>query len=431
MIKIISMLIALSAMTIYNPSAQAQHGGGHGGGGGGHTGGGGGGGGHTGGGSTGGHTGGGSTGGHTGGGSTGGGSTGGSTGGSHGGGSTGGSTVHRSTDPSTARGNPTVNHDHVTATSVQGRRGAETVTYNNNHSGRTVLREEYSRGRDTLSRTYYRRDGSFGHAYNYNRWGYRGVYFYMYQPFFVWGWYDPFFSWHHYRNYWNYSWYWLNDPWYRYYGHYYRPYPRYIYPSEWLVDYYWSSLLADDYATQEENGTLVAQDNTPNTTSEAQQAENDAIKAQIKTQIDQELTARKENQPITIDTKILDKSRVYAVASDLTEVTADAAAITCKLSAGDIIGLAPEGISADGLTATMMVRSAKSGSCVAGTKVLVAVEQLAEFENEFTRRLDEGTEKMKSDPTASAVLVSGAAAQDPTDQPDTATTSSDDDSDSK
>jgi hypothetical protein len=53
----------------------------------------------------------------------------------------------------------------------------------------------------------------------------------------------------------------------------------------------------------------------------------------------------------------------------------------------------------------MLVRSAKGGNCAAGSKVEIALEVLQEFENEFNRRIDLGTEKMEDDSIASSILV--------------------------
>ena len=318
---------------------------------------------------------------------------------------------------------PTVNSSRVQSEVSSGSRGSQVVTYNDRNSGRTVLREEYSRNQSTMTRTFYDRQGREQREYNYERRRYNNVYVYVYQPVYVYagnyGWYDPFCSWHHYHNYWSYNWYWNNDPWYGYYGYYYRPYPRYRYPSEWLVDYYWSSLLADEYQAQQDNSTISSQNSTilaQQSEIQAQQAEIDLLKNQMKKQIDDEMVARKSGNTVPMETKVHDATRVYAVTTSMTLVTADAAAITCSLSSGDIVGLAQEGVSESGTTATMLVRSAKAGSCKAGTKILVSIEQLTEFENEFNRRLDEGTEKMKTDSVASAVLQSSDDANDSEDE---------------
>jgi hypothetical protein len=89
----------------------------------------------------------------------------------------------------------------------------------------------------------------------------------------------------------------------------------------------------------------------------------------------------------------------------MTVVTADSAAIACNLTSGDVISLAPEAVGKVGDTATMVVRTAKEGNCKAGSRILLAVETVQEFENEFNRQLDVGTEKMKNDPSASANLI--------------------------
>jgi hypothetical protein len=262
-----------------------------------------------------------------------------------------------------------------------------------------------------MTRDFYDRNQRVSQSCNYERRNYNTVYVYVYQPYHVWYedyyWYHPFCSSAYYHNYWSYSWWWYNDPWYHYYGYYYHPYPRYVYPSEWLVDYYWASLLQDEYQDRVDSGTISSQQSTIQTqqsTIDAQQAEIDALKAQLKKQVEDEMVARKSGDTVGLDTKLLDTNHVYVVSTNMTLVTADAAAITCNLSSGDVISLAKEGIAANGQTATMMVRSAKAGNCQAGVKVLASVEQLQEFENEFNRRLDAGAEKMKTDPTASAVL---------------------------
>ncbi|MBS1959292.1 MAG: hypothetical protein JST80_07475, partial [Bdellovibrionales bacterium] len=306
---------------------------------------------------------------------------------------------------------PVVNNSRTDVSSST-RRGRETITYSDRSSGRTVMQESYSRDRSTMTRNFYDRNQRISQSCNYERRRYHNtVYVYVYQPYHVWYedyyWYHPFCSSGYYHNYWSYSWGWYNDPWYHYYGYYYRPYARYVYPSEWLVDYYWASLLADEYQDRVDQGTINTQQSTIQTqqsTIDAQQAEIDALKAQLKKQVDDEMVARKSGDTVALDTKLLDANHVYVVSTNMTLVTADAQAITCNLSSGDVISLAKEGIASNAQTATMLVRSAKSGNCTAGVKVLVSIEQLQEFENEFNRRLDAGAEKMKADPTVSQVL---------------------------
>jgi hypothetical protein len=176
------------------------------------------------------------------------------------------------------------------------------------------------------------------------------------------------------------------------------------------VDYYWSSILADEYQDQYDAGTISSQQQTiqaQQSTIDAQAAEIDVLKDQLQRQINEELVARSKGSSVSLDTKLLDPARVYVMSTNMTLVTADSAAITCNLTSGDVISLAREGVAANGATATMLVRSSKAGNCKAGSKVLVSVEQLQEFENEFNRRLDLGTEQMKEDPTASNILQEG------------------------
>jgi hypothetical protein len=288
-------------------------------------------------------------------------------------------------------------------TSYEGRRGRTEVSYTDRSTGRTVLHETYSRDGNSLTRHYYDRYQN-SRAYQYERAAYRNTYVYVYQPVYVWydsyWFYRPFCSHGFYSTYWSYNWWWFNDPWFGYYGYYYRPYPRYIYPSEWLVDYYWSSLLADEYQDRVDAGTIASQQNTI----AAQQAEIDALKAQLKKQIDDEMLARSKGDTLSLDVKLLDPARVYVMSTSINVVTTDATPITCGLTSGDVISLAKEGVAADGKTATMMVRSAKAGNCAAGAKILISIEQLQEFENEFNRRLDLGAEKMKEDPAVSSLL---------------------------
>jgi hypothetical protein len=311
-----------------------------------------------------------------------------------------------------------VNNDRVSVSGYS-RGGRDNVVYTNSRTGRTVLQEEYSRDRGQVTRTFYDRNQN-SQSYNYNRVSYHNTYVYVYQPVYVYSgyhqWYKPFchsdyYYNHYYSNPWTYSWSWYNEPWYtHYYSHHYyhyRPYSHYVYPSQWLVDYYWGSLLADEYQDQVDAGIISSQQQTiqaQQATIDAQQAEIDLLKDQLQKQIDAELAARAQGSTIGLDTKLLDRARVYVMSTDMTLVTADASAITCNLTAGDVISLAQEGVAANGATATMLVRSAKAGNCRAGMKVLVSIEQLAEFENEFNRRLDLGAEQMKSDNQVSSVL---------------------------
>jgi hypothetical protein len=231
----------------------------------------------------------------------------------------------------------------------------------------------------------------------------------VYQPVYVWydsyWFYRPFCAGPHYSVYWGYSWWWHNDPWFGYYGYYYRPFPRYVYPSQWLVDYYWGTLLADEYEDRVASNTISTQQQTIQT----QQAEIDALKAQLQKQIEEEMAARsKSGTTVGIDTKLLDPARVYVVSSSLSVAAVDAAtglpAKACTLSAGDVISLSKKGVAANGATANMLVRTAKAGNCAGGTEVTISIEQLQEFENEFNRRLDLGAEKMKEDPSLQNIL---------------------------
>lgn len=339
-------------------------------------------------------------------------------------GTRGGSNSGVSSNNGNVRGSvasPTVN---ASRTNVSGysRGGRDNVVYTDRNSGRTVMHEEYSRDRSSVTRTFYDRHQN-QRSYNYNRVVYHNTYVYVYQPVYVYSgyshWYNPFCHHSYYTSYWDYHWSWYNDTWYDYYyrhhWYHYRPYVRYIYPSQWLVDYYWSSILRDQYQEDYDSGVIASQQSTidaqaatiqaQQATIDAQQAEIDLLKDQIQRQIDAELNARKSGTTITLDTKLLDKSHVYVMSDSMTLVTADQASITCNLTSGDVISLAQEGVGPTGSTATMLVRSAKFGNCKAGSKVLVSIEQLQEFENEFNRRLDEGAEQMKADPTASAILV--------------------------
>lgn len=288
--------------------------------------------------------------------------------------------------------------------SYSGRRGRTEVVYTDRASGRTVLHETYSRDGNTLTRTFYDRyENTRGYYYERNQ--VRNTYVYVYQPVHVWyetyWFYRPFCPHPIYTSYWSYSWWWFNDPWYGYYGYFYRPFPRYIYPSQWLLDYYWGSLLADEYEDRVASNTISNQQQTI----QAQQAEIDALKAQLQKQIEDEMISRSTNgATLPLDAKLLDPARVYVVSSSLSAVSATPEAKACSLSAGDVISLAKAGVAANGATATMLVRTAKAGNCAAGTEVTISIEQLQEFENEFNRRLDLGAERMKEDPTLQNIL---------------------------
>ena len=420
MFKFISLMIVLGAMSIYNPVAEAQHGGGHGGGGGGGGGhgggGGGGGGGHPGGGGGGGHPGGGGGGGHPGEGGGGGGGGGGGHPGEGGGGGGGGGGGH---PPSGGSGSghhggvsvPFVDHSHVNISTENGRNGTQTVTYRDHRSGRTVLSEQYSSNRNEMTRSFYDRGGRTHQDFHYNRYGFFNEwFFYVYEPIFIFSgmfdYYDPFCPLDVYSDYWLYNWGWAGQPWYGYYGYYFHPYAHYRYPSEWLVDYYWSSLLSDDYQADIDDGAPQTPVVVNQAQIDAQQALMDQIKAQLKIQADDELTARSEGYTLTIDSKLQDPAHLYVVSSSMSINTVESAEATCSLSAGDVLMLAPEGVDASDGTATMLIRSSKIGDCKVGDKVVMSIEELAEFENEFNRRLDLGAEKMKADPITAAILKS-------------------------
>ena len=307
--------------------------------------------------------------------------------------------------------NVVIRNTTVVQNTVVKNNGVRTVTYTNKSTGRPVMNEQYSKTGSKMTRTFYSRE-NVKTAYSYDKRSFHNVSVYVYSPLYMqsghYGWYNSFCASEYYRRSWNYSWSWYNSPWFNYYGYYYRPYAHYVYPSEWLVDYYWSSLLSDEYQAQVDDGTLAAQQSTIQTQQseiDAQQAEIDALKLQMKKQIEDEMAARKDGKTSDIAAKLQDQSRIFAVTSGMTVPSADEGdAVSCKLSAGDLVSIAKEGIDDASATATMIVRSAKRDDCKAGVKVVMSVEQLAEFENEFNRRLDDGAEKMKTDPTASSVL---------------------------
>ena len=305
---------------------------------------------------------------------------------------------------------PHVNARQVTAAVKTDRKGNVTSVVYTNRGGQKVFAEKYNKNRTVLVRNFYR-EGRADRAYTYNRIVIRGHEYYGYRPY-HWGvsfyytpYYRPFI-----RSNFLYTWLWLNDPWYTsYYRYYYTPYAYYNTPSAWLTDYYWQSILSDDYNANAD--VIASQQATIDAQKDqiaAMQAKIDqATKDQVQAQIDAQLKASNEEKEISLEDKLRDPNHLFVVTAALDAKTIDDE--SCSLSTGDVIKLAAEGVNSDEENASMTVvtsRSAYPGSkaCKAGSQVTVALSDLQEFENELARRIDEGTEKMSSDESVKAML---------------------------
>ena len=161
-------------------------------------------------------------------------------------------------------------------------------------------------------------------------------------------------------------------------------------------------------AQNNESQSVVMTPSQPVTTTLATGGIDDTTKNQLQTQVTAELQARASQQTIDLEQKLKDPNHVYPILTDLNVMvlnpTSPNAALSCNLTAGDIVRLAPEGLSTDGATATMQVLTSKQGGCAVTSKVMIAVTDLQESENDVNRRIDEGTEKMTSDPALNQYL---------------------------
>ena len=254
--------------------------------------------------------------------------------------------------------------------------------------------QEYNR-RGSTYRSYQVYGSRHTYSYYHGYWGGRPYNFY--NPYFRHGWYSAYgySPWPYGFAYeWDCGYWWPGTScWYPWYGYYWHRRPHYYAPSEFLTDYIAAEYMAEQ---AEEAQAAPAEDPAyvPLT-----QAEQDAIYAQQNTQVQAELNARKSDETVAFETK-LNPQHLFSV-SEALDISPTNGSPACHLSLGDVIRLAPNADTTAEVM-TMTVVNAQKGDCHVGVPIPVAVSQLVEFENEYNRHLDQGTEKVQNDPTLSA-----------------------------
>ena len=285
-------------------------------------------------------------------------------------------------------------------------RNGRTLVSTGPHSGYMQRSYLNRNGREYVQRTYV--VGGRTNVYVYNRYSYRGAFYYGYVPGYYYrpvfyGWvYNPWVNPVYYR------WDWRGAAWYAPYGYYFAPAPYYPVASLWLTDYLLAESLRAAYdagaasAAQQPgpSGPPLDQPAAQNTvlTPEIKQA----IAEEVKRQIDAERAAAAapaaapvaapaaapaatlvaEQRPAALDPAV----SVFVVSSNL-DVNAGEQA--CSLSPGDVIMRIDDTPDAK-QNVSVKVASSKRSDCPAGQKVAVAVQDLQEMHNQFRAKIDSG-----------------------------------------
>jgi hypothetical protein len=386
--SILTVLVAVSALTVAVPAnAQRGHSGG---GGGGHSSGGGGGGHSSGGGGSSSHSSGGSSshssGGHPG--------PSGNPSNQHANAGTGGNTTHAGNSghtTTTSTHTSTTVHTSTTHSTVYNSRG--NVSYHQNVTSHGYNRSYTSSIRGVrVTRNYsYRssavRFGFGGRYYNGN--------FAFYRAYYPFGFYSPFY--YGFRSRFYFGWGWGGFPWFNYYGYYYQPYPYYNEPCDWLFDNMMGTILADRYDAEQAEADV---DTSDPVVQADQVVLGTDVKAQVQSQVKAEIDARSKQSTIAFEEKMKDSKHIFVVSEDL-NVPAGSDGSQCELATGDMIKFST--INGDGSMAATVV-SSKVQDCRIGTTVSLSAENLMSFENDFNRQLDESLIAMKNNPSVTAQM---------------------------
>ena len=277
-------------------------------------------------------------------------------------------------------------------------------------------------GREYVQRTYV--VGGRTSVYVYNRYSYRGGFYYGYVPAFYfgpafYGWaFDPWASPVYYR------WGWRSAAWYAPYNYYFAPAPYYPVASLWLTDYLLAESLrassdasSASLALQAQSGAQADQSTAQNTvlTPEIKQAIADEVKRQIDAERAAAVIPRQpaatasapaqtpeprpaaaapaptqvaEERPAALDPAV----SVFVVSSNLDVTAGDQG---CSLSPGDVITRLDNTPDAK-QNVGVKVATSKRSDCPAGERVVVAVADLQEMHNQFRAKIDSGL-KMLAD----------------------------------
>ncbi len=285
---------------------------------------------------------------------------------------------------------------------VSAERNGRTLVSTGPHSG-YMQRSYMSRnGREYFQRTYV--VGGRTSVYVYNRFAFRGAYYYGYVPgyyfrpaFYAWAfnpWVNPVY----------YRWGWRSALWYEPYSYYFAPAPVYPVASLWLADY----LIAENLRAAYDSGLSAGAQQPVAATSDAQATVltpeiKQAIADEIKRQIDSErasAAAAPEPAPSTVapsqvPTTLVAEQRpaaldpavsIFVVSNNLDVTAGDQG---CSLSPGDVITRVSDSPDAQQNIA-VKVTSSKRADCPTGQQVVVAVADLQEMHNQFSAKIDSG-----------------------------------------
>jgi hypothetical protein len=265
-------------------------------------------------------------------------------------------------------------------------------------------------GRVYVQRTYV--IGGRTNVYVYNRYSYRGAFYYGYVPGYYYrpafyGWvYNPWLNPVYYR------WDWMASAWYAPYGYYFAPAPYYPVASLWLTDYLLAESLRAAYDAGAGSG--AQQPGPPPDQSAAQNTVltpeiKQAIADEVKRQIDAERAAAVNSQqqpaaptaapapaqPAAPQTQVVAEQRpealdpavsVFVVSASLDVNAGDQA---CSLSPGDVIMRISDTPDAK-QNVNVKVASSKRSDCPTGQSVAISVADLQEMHNQFRAKIDSG-----------------------------------------
>jgi hypothetical protein len=303
------------------------------------------------------------------------------------------------------------------------RRNGRTLVSTGPNSGYMQRHYMNRNGRVYVQRTYV--VGGRTSVYVYNRYSYRGVFYYGYVPGYYYrpafyGWlYNPWLTPIHYR------WDWWGSAWYAPYGYYFAPAPAYPVASLWLTDYLLAESLRAGYdaglasnATAGSGGPPAGQSaQGPVLTPEIKQAIADEVRRQIDAERaaaanPQQPAAASQQQPAAVSPQqpagtssqpaaatlvaeqrpaALDPAVSIFVVSSSIDVNAGDQA--CSLSAGDVITRVADTPDAQ-QNISVKVTSSKRSDCPAGQQVALAVQDLQEMNNQFRAKIDSGLQML-------------------------------------
>lgn len=166
-----------------------------------------------------------------------------------------------------------------------------------------------------------------------------------------------------------------------------------------MTDYILADTLAYRYEQLREDERQLARDRAALEAEKRQISEE--MKVQIATQVEAELNARAEKQTVSLERKLADPKHIFAISQSIQVLPVGENAIACTLNAGDLVKLAGSAPLENETSAIMQVVSSQVGSCAAGSTVLISIQTLQEFENEFNARVDDAAEQLSEDPELS------------------------------